>query len=394
MAEPVRARRLTDQEGRRLQQIVRRGKHGSIRVRRAVIIMASASGTPVPAIARLVAADEDTVRDVIHLFNAKGLAALDPRWAGGRPRRIGDDDVEVIVMAASTRPEKLGLPFTHWSLRKLAAYLASHPGRPVRAGRERLRQILHARGITFQRTRTWKESTDPDRDAKLDRIEYVTSHFAARCFAFDQFGPLSIRPCRGVSWARKKRPARLPATCHRTHGIRYFHGCYCFGNDQLWGVLRERKGADHTLAALKSIRAASPAATACSSSWATCRPARPRPSGAGPGAPTSSCASRPPTHPGPTRSSRNSGPCAPLSSADPTTAATRCWPAACTITCAGATPTPATPTSWPPSDANAPGSQRTPAPLGPPEGGSRIVNAGPGLPRPRNPRGLPWGGKP
>ena len=39
--------------------------------------MASASGTLVPAIARLVAADEDTVRDVIHLFNQKGLAALD-----------------------------------------------------------------------------------------------------------------------------------------------------------------------------------------------------------------------------------------------------------------------------------------------------------------------------
>ncbi len=83
MAEPVRARRLTDQEGQRLQQIVRRGKHDSIRVRRAMIIMASASGTLVPAIARLVAADEDTVRDVIHLFNAKGLAALDPQWAGG-----------------------------------------------------------------------------------------------------------------------------------------------------------------------------------------------------------------------------------------------------------------------------------------------------------------------
>ena len=48
-------------------------------MRRAMIIMASASGTLVPAIARLVAADEDTVRDVIHLFNAKGLAALDPQ---------------------------------------------------------------------------------------------------------------------------------------------------------------------------------------------------------------------------------------------------------------------------------------------------------------------------
>jgi hypothetical protein len=48
-----------------------------------MIIMASASGTLVPAIARLVAADEDTVRDVIHLFNAKGLAAGPS--VGGRP---------------------------------------------------------------------------------------------------------------------------------------------------------------------------------------------------------------------------------------------------------------------------------------------------------------------
>jgi transposase len=253
VAEPVRARRLTDQEGSRLQQIVRRGKHGSVRVRRAMIIMASASGTPVSAIARLVAADEDTVRDVIHLFNQKGLAALDPQWAGGRPRLISDDDIALIVRAATTRPEKLGLPFTHWSLRKLAACLAGSP-RPVRIGRERLRQILRERGISFQRTRTWKESTDPGRDAKLDRIDYVTSHFPDRCFAFDQFGPLSIRPCHGSTWAKKKRPLRLRATYQRTHGIRYFHGCYALADDQLWGVTRERKGGDHTLAALKSIR--------------------------------------------------------------------------------------------------------------------------------------------
>ena len=141
MAEPVRARRLSDEEGRRLQQIVRRGKHGSIRVR----------------------------RDVIHAFNAKGLAALDPQWAGGRPRLISDEDIAVIVAAATTRPEKLGLPFTHWSLRKLSAYLARNRTRTVMIGRERLRQILHERRISFQRTRTWKESADPGKDAKLDR---------------------------------------------------------------------------------------------------------------------------------------------------------------------------------------------------------------------------------
>jgi transposase len=255
VAEPVRARRLTDQEGQRLQQIVRRGKHGSIRVRRAMIIMASASGTPAPAIARLTAADEDTVRDVIHAFNEIGLAALDPQWAGGRPRLISDEAIKVILTTAATRPEKLGLPFTHWSLRKLAAYLAAQD---VRVSRERLRQILRQRGISFQRTRTWKESHDPDKDAKLDRIEHVTSAFPDRCFAFDQFGPLSIRPCHGTSWATRKKPDRLPATYHRTHGIRYFHGCYSLGDDQLWGITRRRKGGDHTLAALKSIRAARP----------------------------------------------------------------------------------------------------------------------------------------
>ena len=64
--------------------------------------MTSASGTPVPAIARLVAADEDTVRDVIHAFNEKGLAAV-----GGRPSRlISDQDVDFIVTAATTRPDR------------------------------------------------------------------------------------------------------------------------------------------------------------------------------------------------------------------------------------------------------------------------------------------------
>ena len=258
MAEPVRARRLTDEEGRRLLQITRRGKHESIRVRRAVIIMASSSGTTVPAIARLVAADEDTVRDVIRAFNARGLAALDPQWAGGRPRRISRDDQDFIAAVATTRPKALGRPFTHWSVRKLVGYLADNPVRVVEVRRERLRQLLRYHKISFQRTRTWKESKDPLREAKLDRIEEVTTNSPERCFAFDQFGPLSIRPHHGAAWARQTKPVRLPATYRRTHGIRYFHGCYSLGDDQLWGVTRRRKGADHTLSALQSIRAARP----------------------------------------------------------------------------------------------------------------------------------------
>src|SRR5882757_1343784 len=54
----------------------------------------------VPVIAQLVQADEDTVRDVIHRFNEIGLACLDPKWAGGRPRLLGPDDEDFVVATA------------------------------------------------------------------------------------------------------------------------------------------------------------------------------------------------------------------------------------------------------------------------------------------------------
>jgi transposase len=251
-------RRFTDQEGQRLQQIVRRGSTSSVRYRRAMMLLASAGGNRVPMIARLVQADEDTVRDVIHRFNEIGLACLDPRWAGGRPRLLSPDDEDFVVATATARPAELGQPFTRWSLCKLVVCLRKVHGRIIRIGREALRRLLARRGVTFQRTKTWKESPDPERDAKLDRIEAVFNRLPDRVFAFDEFGPLGIRPTAGSGWAERKRPDRVPATCHRTHGVRYFHGCYSVGDDRLGGVNRRRKGAANTLAALKSIRATRP----------------------------------------------------------------------------------------------------------------------------------------
>lgn len=157
-----------------------------------------------------------TIRDVIHAFNEKGLAAPAPRRAGGRPRLTGDEDRDFIIARATSRPAALGRPFTHWSLRKLCDYLARNRDRQVRIGRERLRQILRENGISFQRTRTWKESTDPGEDTKLDRIEHVTGRFPDRCFAVDQFGPLwhpdVLRRSSGPPSGRRSVPAGSAAT--------------------------------------------------------------------------------------------------------------------------------------------------------------------------------------
>ncbi len=196
MAERVRVRRLNDAEGRELQRIVRRGGKSDrsiVKWRRAMVVLASAGGNDVAAIARLVQTSPDRVREMIHRFNDLGMRSLDPQWAGGRPRQITTTDREFIVETAKSRPTKLGCPFTHWSIRKLADYLGSRKGRRVRVGRERLRQILAAEGVTFQRTKTWKESPDPLKEEKLARIEWLLDHARDRTFAFDEFGPLTIK---------------------------------------------------------------------------------------------------------------------------------------------------------------------------------------------------------
>ena len=193
---------------------------------------------------------------MIHRFNDLGMRSLDPQWAGGRPRQITTTDRPLIVKTATTRPTKLARPFTHWSIRKLADYLATKRGRKVRVGRERLRQILNAEGITFQRTKTWKESPDPLKEQKLSRIEWLLEHQRHRTFAFDEFGPLTIRPVGGAAWApaRATGPAagELP---YKPHGSRQLFACYSIGEDRLWGSIEPTKGSAATLRALQSIRA-------------------------------------------------------------------------------------------------------------------------------------------
>ena len=117
---------------------------------------------------------------------------------GGRPRRITDGDWELIVKVARKRPRSLGQPFSRWSLRKLQGYLATKKGRKVVVSRERLRQILAEEGITFQRTKTWKESPDPLKEEKLRRIEEVCEHHPDRTFAFVEFGPPLPPALRGI----------------------------------------------------------------------------------------------------------------------------------------------------------------------------------------------------
>ncbi|SDP74109.1 helix-turn-helix domain-containing protein [Lentzea jiangxiensis] len=74
------------EEGRKLQRI-RRSSKDPIRLRRAIVVLMSGQGQAVRDITSLMQVSEDYVRDVIHAFNERGVATLDPKWSGDAGRR-------------------------------------------------------------------------------------------------------------------------------------------------------------------------------------------------------------------------------------------------------------------------------------------------------------------
>jgi transposase len=112
----VFVRPLSMEEGRKLAKITRTAKN-PVKLRRAIVVLMSAQGQAAPDITSLMQVSDDYAREVIHAFNQKGFDALDPKWSGGRPRRISEQTREHICLIARTSPAEWGISeFSTWSL--------------------------------------------------------------------------------------------------------------------------------------------------------------------------------------------------------------------------------------------------------------------------------------
>ncbi|ONI91363.1 IS630 family transposase [Actinosynnema sp. ALI-1.44] len=251
-------RPLEPEEAQRLVKITR-STRDRVRLRRAGIVLASMQGRSAVDIAMMFAATEGHVREVIHAFNELGFAALDPKWSGGRPRKFGSAARELICRVAQAAPTGLGQPFTTWSLSKLVAYLAEYHW--LRVSTETVRQILRAAGITWQRTKTWKTSKDPDFASKMARILDLYDHppTDGRVICVDEFGPLNLQPRPGHGWFPRGRPARLRATYTRAAGVRQMFAALDLATGQLFYRFRHRKRWPQFLDFCKQLRRRFPA---------------------------------------------------------------------------------------------------------------------------------------
>ncbi|PBC45190.1 IS630 family transposase [Rhodococcus sp. ACS1] len=259
MAERVRVRPLDDDEGNRLVRIIRRGTGSVVTWRRAQMILLSAQGMPVPKIAEVSFTSADRVRDVIHNFNTDGFDSLYPKYAGGRPKTFTLPERREIKKIAKSTPVEHDLPFSTWSLTKLADFLVAE-GVVDDISHEGLRVLLREEGVSFQKVKTWKRSKDPEYAVKKARVEHLYA-IADRevvpepsepevVFCLDEFGPLNLQPHPGRQWAerggRHKDPEREPrrrrrATYNRTQGVRHLFAAYDLATDRLYGHVKLTK---------------------------------------------------------------------------------------------------------------------------------------------------------
>jgi transposase len=246
--------------------------------RRAQMVLLSAQGMDVAGIARVAFTSPDRVRDVINNFNEDGFDSLYPKYAGGRPPTFTLPQRQAVKKMALSRPVDHGLPFSTWSLSKLAEFLVAE-GVVDDISHEGLRDLLRTEDVRFQVIKTWKTSTDPDIEAKKNRVLELYDIADGKAvpgdsdptvvICMDEFGPLNLLPRPGKQWAPSAikaakgsggspRRSRRRATYARTQGVRHLLAALNLMTDHMYGHVKVNKNRTTFLAFCRYLRSLYP----------------------------------------------------------------------------------------------------------------------------------------
>jgi transposase len=276
--EGLRVRDVSNDEGNRLLRIVRRSSGSVVTWRRAQMVLLSVQGMDVAGIAKVTFTSLDRVREVINNFNEDGFGSLYPKYAGGRPPTFTLPQRQAIKKIALSRPADHGLPFSAWSLSKLAEFLVAE-GVVDDISHEGLRVLLRKEEVSFQAIKTFKASTDPDYEPKKNRVLELYDIAEGKAepgagdptvvFCMDEFGPLNLLPREGKQWApvlhRAKKGAtssprrrRRRATYKRTQGVRHLLAALDMNRDRLYGHVKTTKNRTKFLGFCRYLRSLYP----------------------------------------------------------------------------------------------------------------------------------------
>jgi transposase len=256
--DSISVRPLRPHEQKKLLRL-KRQRTNTVNSRHARIVLLSRGGLANRDIARQTDCTPQWVRTILHRFNDGGLDGI--TWfpyyqTRGTPRKFLADVREQIAEVALSAPKVL-IGMNQWSVPKLRRYLIEqHIVAAISI--EWLTQLLHRSKIRLRRTKTWKESTDPQFWQKYRAIRRLYQQRPAngRRLCVDEFGPLNLQPRHGQCLAcRGQAPVkRLRATYSRTGGVRHFLAFYDLETDRLYGRFTRRKTWVQWLSFLQWVR--------------------------------------------------------------------------------------------------------------------------------------------
>jgi transposase len=150
-----------------LDALYRTTREARLRTRAQIVLLAGEQRLAAPAIARIVREDEQTVRRWLKRYLAEGIEGLKGRPMRGAPGKVTPAYQEQLLAAVRRRPRSLGQPYSLWTLRRLADYMAEQTG--LRVSYETVRRVLAAAEIVLSRPQHTISSPDPDYAAKKRR---------------------------------------------------------------------------------------------------------------------------------------------------------------------------------------------------------------------------------
>ena len=218
-------REVTKTEEQELKRVVKATSERVDTVRRAKALLAVAAGASHTAAGQEAGLSRETVTQLVRRFNQPGLDVLFIAAGRGRKPRYSSQDHRRILQELQRPPDRQSDQTATWSLMTLRNALRKQALPTVAA--ETIREVLHASGYSFQRTRTWchtghairkrKSGTvttyDPETPEKKRRIDLACEQAEAAGIVQlneDEAGPYQAIPQPGASWQAEGHPALQP----------------------------------------------------------------------------------------------------------------------------------------------------------------------------------------
>ena len=167
MRPPIQVRVIESEEKNELETLFRQTKDVRLRERTQIILLASEHGMTVPEISRIIRRNDQTVRIWIKRFNTEGVNGLHDLPRPGAPATVTSAYRERLLIAVRQRPRSLGQPYSLWTLRRLADFMAEETG--IRLSHVTVSRILEANDIVLSRPQHKVSSPDPRYETKKRR---------------------------------------------------------------------------------------------------------------------------------------------------------------------------------------------------------------------------------